>query len=55
VTITGIEYFKRRLSQPYYTEASLNLAITYNDMGEFKKAQEGFAPAAQMARLLLPP
>ena len=31
------EYFRKALElNPGYTEASLNLAITYNDMGEFK-------------------
>jgi len=34
---------------PRYTEAALNLAITYNDLGEFKKAQEVFTVAAQIA------
>jgi len=44
------EYFRKALDlNPHYTEASLNLAITYNDMGEFKKAQEVFSLAAQRA------
>ncbi|HET6514982.1 MAG TPA: tetratricopeptide repeat protein [Thermodesulfovibrionales bacterium] len=34
---------------PKYTEASLNLVIAYNDMGEFKKAQEVFFLAAKIA------
>ena len=34
-------HFEKALEiNPRYTEASLNLAITYNDLGEFKKAQE---------------
>ncbi|TAL23018.1 MAG: tetratricopeptide repeat protein, partial [Nitrospirae bacterium] len=44
------EYFEKALKlNPRYTEASLNLAIAYNDMGEFKKAQEVFSKAAQIA------
>lgn len=44
------EYFERALAlNPMYTEASLNLAITYNEMGEFRKAQEVFSLAAQIA------
>jgi tetratricopeptide (TPR) repeat protein len=44
------EYFERAVAiNPMYTEASLNLAITYNEMGEFGKAQEVFSLAAQIA------
>lgn len=43
-------FFERALTiNPGYTEASLNLSITYNDLGEFKKAQEVFSLAAQIA------
>jgi tetratricopeptide (TPR) repeat protein len=43
-------YFSLALElNPLYTEASLNLSITYNDMGEFRKAQEVFSKAAQIA------
>lgn len=34
---------------PQYTEASLNLAVTYNELGEFKRAQEVVTVAAQIA------
>ena len=44
------QYFEKALEiNPNYTEASLNLTITYNEMGEFKKAQEVFSFAAQIA------
>ncbi|NOX20305.1 MAG: tetratricopeptide repeat protein [Nitrospirae bacterium] len=43
-------YFERAVTiNPRYTEASLNLAITYNELGEFKKAEEVMAMAAQAA------
>ncbi|MDA8173882.1 MAG: tetratricopeptide repeat protein [Nitrospiraceae bacterium] len=43
-------FFERALSvNPRYTEASLNLAITCNEMGDFSRAQEVFAKAAQIA------
>lgn len=46
----AVEYFERALRKnPLYTEASLNLAITYNEMNEFKKAQEVITKAAQLA------
>ena len=46
----AVLYFKKALElNPNYTEASLNLTITYNEMGEFKKAQEVFSFAAQIA------
>ncbi|HTR44245.1 MAG TPA: tetratricopeptide repeat protein [Thermodesulfovibrionales bacterium] len=45
------ESFERALHlNPLYTEVSLNLAIAYNDLGEFKKAQDVFSMAAQIAR-----
>ncbi len=44
------EYFRKALEiNPFYTEASLNLAITYNEMGEFEKAKNVMAMAAQIA------
>ena len=44
------EHFQKALElNPRYTEASLNLAVTYNDLGEFQKAQEVFSLAAQIA------
>ncbi|MEW6067103.1 MAG: tetratricopeptide repeat protein [Nitrospirota bacterium] len=44
------KYFERAIKlNPNYTEASLNLSITYNEMGEFGKAQEVFSMAAQRA------
>lgn len=43
-------HFEKALElNPRYTEASLNLAVTYNELGEFKKAQEVFTVAAQIA------
>lgn len=40
------EEFKRALEQnPSYTEASLNLAVTYNDLGEYEKAQQVYKSA----------
>ncbi|MEK7864892.1 MAG: tetratricopeptide repeat protein, partial [Nitrospirota bacterium] len=49
-TKEAAEYFERALEiNPRYTQASLNLAIAYNDMGEFKQAQEVFSKAAQIA------
>lgn len=43
-------YLERAVQiNPKYTEASLNLAITYNEMNNFKKAQEVFSLAAQIA------
>ncbi len=47
----AVKYFERAVTiNPRYTEASLNLAITYNELGEFKKAEEVMAMAAQIAR-----
>lgn len=44
------QYFKKALEiNPNYTEASLNLTITYNELGQFKEAQEVFSLAAQIA------
>ena len=44
------EHFEKALElNPRYTEVSLNLAVTYNDLGEFNKAQEVFSMAAQIA------
>ncbi|VAX27594.1 hypothetical protein MNBD_NITROSPIRAE03-1696, partial [hydrothermal vent metagenome] len=46
----AVDYFEKALQlNPRYTEASLNLAITYNDLGEFERAQEIFSIAAQVA------
>jgi Tfp pilus assembly protein PilF len=40
------EEFKRALDQnPNYTEAALNLAVTYNDLGEYEKAQHVYRGA----------
>ncbi|RMG71061.1 MAG: tetratricopeptide repeat protein [Nitrospirae bacterium] len=47
----AVKYFERAVTiNPRYTEASLNLAITYNELGEFKKAEEVMAMAAQVAQ-----
>jgi len=44
------DHFEKAVElNPRYTEASLNLAITYNDLGEFKRAEEVFTVAAQLA------
>ncbi|MGD1075686.1 MAG: tetratricopeptide repeat protein [Thermodesulfovibrionales bacterium] len=44
------EHFEHAIRiNPRYTEASLNLSITYNAMGEFQKAQDVFSIAAQIA------
>lgn len=43
--------FDRALElNPMYTEASLNLCVAYNDIGESRKAQEVFSLAARIAR-----
>lgn len=46
----AVDHFERALIlNPKYTECSLNLAITLNEMGSFDKAQEVFLKAAQIA------
>ncbi|MDP2167637.1 MAG: tetratricopeptide repeat protein [Thermodesulfovibrionales bacterium] len=46
----AVNYLTRALKlNPQYTEASLNLAVTYNEMGEFDKAQDVFVKASQIA------
>lgn len=46
----AVLYFKRALElNPAYTEASLNLAITYNDMGDFEGAKDVFEIASTIA------
>jgi tetratricopeptide (TPR) repeat protein len=35
---------------PGYTEASLNLAITYSDLGQYEKAREVFERAARISK-----
>jgi tetratricopeptide (TPR) repeat protein len=43
-------FFERAVKlNPNYTEASLNLAIAFNEKNEFKKAWEVFSRAAQIA------
>ena len=40
--------FKRALEiNPSYTEAALNLAVTYNDLGEYEQAQQVYRGAVQ--------
>lgn len=48
-TDRAIEYFKMALMlNPGYTEASLNLAITYNEKGSYDEANKVFTEAAKM-------
>jgi len=45
---TAVEHFEKALEiNPFYTEAALNLAVTYNEMGEFDKSREIITKAAQ--------
>ena len=39
------EFRKALELNPHYTEASLNLAVTYNDLGEYEKAQQVYRGA----------
>jgi tetratricopeptide (TPR) repeat protein len=44
-------FFKKALEiNPKYTEASLNLAVTYNDLGRYEDANEIFGKAAQVVK-----
>lgn len=44
----AVEHFETALKiNPFYTEAALNLAVTYNEIGEFDKARDVIAKAAQ--------
>lgn len=44
------DYLKRAVAiNPQYTEAALNLTITYNSLGQFDKATEVFSQSAQIA------
>lgn len=45
------EYFKKALNlNPRYTEASLNLVVTYNDLGRFEEARSIFSKATNMVK-----
>lgn len=45
------EFFEKALQiNPKYTECSLNLAITYNDMGQFDEAKEVFNKALHIVQ-----
>lgn len=45
------QYFQKALAlNPRYTEASLNLVVTYNEMKEFGKAESVFSKAAEVVR-----
>ncbi|UCG79169.1 MAG: tetratricopeptide repeat protein [Nitrospirota bacterium] len=45
------DYFQKAVAlNPRYTEASLNLAITLNEMGEFEQSKDVFTMAAQEAK-----
>ncbi|MFQ5597747.1 MAG: tetratricopeptide repeat protein [Nitrospiria bacterium] len=44
----GVSHFEKALDiNPHYTEASLNLTIAYNDIGEYDKAVGIFSRAAE--------
>jgi len=48
-TTKAIDYFEKALKiNPLYTEASLNLTISYNDIGEYEKASKIFSHAAEV-------
>ena len=47
----AIKYFQKALEiNPNYTEVSLNLAVAYNEMGEFDKAREIYAKAKEVGK-----
>ncbi len=47
----AVEYFKKALKiNPRYTEASLNLAISLNDLGQYDDASKTFSKAAEVVR-----
>ena len=46
----AIGFFERALAiNPHYTEAALNLAVSYNDTGQYSKAQELYDRARSLA------
>ncbi len=47
----GAAYFEKALDiNPKYTEASLNLAVTYNEQGRYEEANDIFNRAAKIVR-----
>ena len=45
------DFFERAISlNPKYTEASLNLAVTYNDLGRFDEANRVFSKATSVVK-----
>jgi tetratricopeptide (TPR) repeat protein len=49
--VNAVAYFKKALQiNPRYTEASLNLTIALNDLGQYDEAGETFARAAHVVR-----
>ncbi|HIE64366.1 MAG: tetratricopeptide repeat protein [Nitrospira sp.] len=47
----AVKYFEKALEiNPRYTEASLNLAISLNDLGEYDAASKTFSKAAEVVR-----
>lgn len=50
-TQNAVEYFGKALEiNPRYTEASLNLAISLNDLGQYDAASKIFSKAAEVVR-----
>src|SRR3989304_578239 len=46
----AVKYFEEALKiHPTYTEGSLNLSVTYNELGKYDKAREVFSKAAESA------
>lgn len=47
----AVDFYQKALElNPNYTEAALNLAVTYNDMGLYDRAIEAFTQAARVVK-----